>query len=116
MASRLSVRGPSRTLIPEQQHSNSLSFSLCAFNLGAPSSKPHSLDFTCHLATIGHPYCTEAVVGNGCDLASTPRPVVVVAAGVWVRHGVWVVGVEVVTTLWTLGGKNQYTVEYLLDS
>lgn len=74
------------------------------FTLAHPD--PNSLVCTCHLAAIGDPYGTEAVVGNGCDLAGTPRPMVVVAAGVWVRHGVWVIGVQVVTALWTLEGKH----------
>lgn len=76
------------------------------FHTGTSRSKPDSLVFTCHLAAIGNPYSTEAVVGNGCDLAGTSRPMVVVAVGVWVRHGVWVIGVQVITALWTLGRKN----------
>lgn len=59
---------------------------------------------TCHLAAVGHAHGTEAVVGNGRDLPGTPRPVVVVAVGVRVRHGIRVVGVQVVTALRTLRG------------
>lgn len=57
---------------------------------------------TRHLAAVGHSHGTEAVVGHGCDLPSAPSPVVVVALAVWMRHRVWVVGVQVVAALWTL--------------
>lgn len=59
---------------------------------------------TCHLAAVGHPHGADAVVGGGGDLAGAARPVVVVAARVRVRHGVGVVGVEVVAAFWTLRG------------
>ena len=57
---------------------------------------------TCHLAPIGHAHGTEAVVGHGGDLPSTARAVVVVTVGVWMGHGVGVIGVQVIAALWTL--------------
>lgn len=72
------------------------------------SSRLNSLVCTCHLAAVGDPYGAVAVVGNGCDLASTSCPVVVVAADVRVWHGVWVVGIQVITALWTLRGLKKY--------
>lgn len=57
---------------------------------------------TCHFAAVRNPYGAEAVVGNSCDLASAPCSVMVVVVRVRVRHGVRVIGVQVVTTLWTL--------------
>lgn len=112
MASRLSVSGPSRTLIPEQTgtfyqtHLSRVSASASVvFITGTSSSKFNFLICTCHFAAVGNSYCTDAVVGNGCDLTGTSRPMVIITADIWMRHWVWVIGVQVVTALWTLRGK-----------
>lgn len=78
-----------------------------SFYTGTSRSKLSAPVCTCHLAAIGNAYSTETVVWNSCDLASTSCPMVVVAVGVWVRHGVWVIGVQVITALWTLGRKKK---------
>lgn len=57
---------------------------------------------TCNFAAVGHTHSTDTVVGNGCDLSSTTRPMVVVVVNVWVRHGIWIIGVQIVAALWTL--------------
>lgn len=70
-----------------------------SFTPGGGGSGPFC---TCHFAVVRNPDGAEAVVGDGCDLASAPRSVMVVVVRVRVRHGVWVIGVQVVTTLRTL--------------
>lgn len=62
---------------------------------------------TCHLAAIGNPNSTDAVVGYCCYFAGTPCPMMVVTAGVWMRHWVRVVGVQVITAFWTLAQKHE---------
>lgn len=91
MASRLSVSGPSRTLIPEDRTSVRFT-TVSAF---ASEHLDRMAEFnspvcTCHLAAIGHTHGAVAVVGNGRDLPGTSSPVVVVA-DIRVRHGVGVV-------------------------
>lgn len=114
MASRLSVRGPSSTLIPGQRALSEILYYYCLVTVPLSKLLPvghpalnQNLVYTCHLAAIGNPNGTEAVVGNRCNLAGTPCPMVVVTAGVWVRHGVWVIGVQVITAFWTLEGKHK---------
>lgn len=57
---------------------------------------------TCYAAPIGYTHCTEAVVGHSSNLSCTPRAVVVAIFHIRVGHGVRVVRVEVIATLWAL--------------
>lgn len=71
-------------------------------DIASPNKYVSSLYSTCHPATIRDPYSTETVVGNSCNLASAPCPMVVVTVWVRVRHWVWVIRVQVITALWAL--------------
>ncbi len=57
---------------------------------------------TCHLGSVRESYSAEAVVGDGGDLTSAARAVMVIAVAVRMRHGVRVVRVQIITTLGTL--------------
>lgn len=57
---------------------------------------------TCYSAPIGHTHCTEAVVGHSCNFSCTPGPMVVTILRIRVGHRIWVIGVEVIATLWAL--------------
>lgn len=57
---------------------------------------------TCNAAPVGNSHRAEAVVGHSSDLPSTASTVVVAVLFVGVRHGVGVVGVQVIAAFWAL--------------